>query len=277
MNSAHPDHEARLDHEAHLDYETLADLAEGILDDDHAASATEHLADCDECRERSAELADVSRLLAESPVPPMPAKLAARIDAAIAAESVSTATVASLQARRGRMHLRMLSAAAAAIVVVGGAVAVGRTAMDSPSTPSDVNARVPVHQERTDRSEGTSSPEAPGVASVAPKTAPLSSAKYRVTRTGTDYRDTTVGSQITDMLRRGDLPVTQPTEQLSACVDRIAGGRQPLLVDVADYDGEPATVIVLPTQNRSDLDVWVVGSKCSTKASDVLMRTRASR
>lgn len=263
---------------AHLDYEILADLAEGILDDDQAASATEHLADCEECRERSAELADVSRLLAESPVPPMPAKLAARIDAAIAAESVSTATVASLQARRGRRHLRMLSAAAAAIVVVGGAVAVGRTAMNSPSTPSEVNAQVPA-QENTDRSGRTSAGSAPGSESgMAPKAAPQSSdGAFRVTRTGTDYRDTTVGSQITAMLRRGDLPVTQLTERLSGCVDRIAAGRQPLLVDVADYDGEPATVIVVPAQNRSDLDVWVVGPECSTKASDVLMRTRASR
>jgi hypothetical protein len=64
---------------AHLDHRALADLAEGLLDDDHAASANAHLDDCAECRERSAEVADVSRILADIPVPPMPADLAARI------------------------------------------------------------------------------------------------------------------------------------------------------------------------------------------------------
>jgi hypothetical protein len=268
-----------LDHEAHLDYEMLADLAEGILDEDMAASATEHLADCGECRDRSAELADVSRLLAESAVPPMPEKLAARIDAAIAAESVSTATVASLQARRGRRHLRMLSAAAAAIVVVGGAVAVGRSAMESPSTPADAHNQIPA-QERTDRSTTGSAGAAPSERSgTAAKSAPQRlSGAYPIARTGTDYRDTTVGTQIIDTMRRGDLPVTQPTAQLSGCVQRVAAGRQPLLVDVAGYDGRPATVIVLPGgTGGSALDVWIVGSKCSVDTSDVIKRTSASR
>ncbi|GAA2119986.1 hypothetical protein [Actinomadura alba] len=263
---------------AHLDYEMLADLAEGIVNDDLAASATEHLADCEECRDRSAELADVSRLLAESAVPPMPEKLAARIDAAIAAESVSTATVASLQARRGRRHLRMLSAAAAAIVVVGGAVAVGRSAMESPSVPADAHNQIPA-QERTDRSTSSSAGASGEQSETAPKSAPQKlSGTYPVARTGTDYQDTTVGTQITDTLRRGDLPVTQPTGQLSACVQRVAAGKQPVLVDVAGYAGRPATVIVLPgSAGGSELDVWIVGSKCSVDTSDVIKHTSASR
>ncbi|MDX6433579.1 MAG: hypothetical protein QOE54_5945, partial [Streptosporangiaceae bacterium] len=57
---------------AHLDYETLADLAEGLLDDEQAASANDHLVDCDECQSRSADLADESQLLADAPVPPLP-------------------------------------------------------------------------------------------------------------------------------------------------------------------------------------------------------------
>src|SRR5205085_9575222 len=70
----------------HLDLDTLADLAEGLLDEDQAASAGEHLESCPQCRDLSAELADVSRILAEAPMPPLPAELAERLDAAIAAE-----------------------------------------------------------------------------------------------------------------------------------------------------------------------------------------------
>ena len=253
---------------AHLEYEILADLAEGLLDDDSAASATEHLADCDECRERSAELSDVSRLLAEAPVPPMPAELAARIDAAVAAESVSTATVASLQARRGRRHLRMLSAAAAAVVVVGGGTVAVRSAMNSSVTREAPRAAVPgPKQEHSDpRSSG-----------VVPNSA-FSNAKYHVTESGTDYRDKTLGTQVTGLVRRLNLPAARPgaPDRPMPCVHQVARGRDPLLVDVARYDGSPATVIVARTAaSGSAMDVWVVRD-CSGASADVVKHTQTS-
>jgi hypothetical protein len=257
---------------AHLDYETLADLAEGLLDDEPAASAAEHLADCDECRERSAELTEVSRLLAESPVPPMPAELAARIDAAVAAESMSTATVTSMQARRGRRHLRMLSAAAAAIVVVGGGAMVTRSVME-PSLSSNPSHRpsVPL-QEHQDRS-GDGSPST----RVAPNAAGQGPDAGVVAETGTDYRKDTLGPQVAAELKRDGRPVIQPLVALSECVARIAGGKTPLLVDAARYEGTPATVIALPGARSHDLDVWIVGPGCSARSTDVIRHVLTSR
>jgi hypothetical protein len=259
---------------AHLDYETLADLAEGLLDDEPAASAAEHLADCDECRERSAELAEVSRLLAESPVPPMPAELAARIDAAVAAESMSTATVTSMQARRDRRHLRMLSAAAAAIVVVGGGAMVTRSVME-PSLSSDHPSHRPSAplQEHQDRS-GDGSPST----RVAPDTAEHGpDAGYVVAGSGTDYRKNTLGHQVAAELKRDGRPVIQPPARLSECVARIAGGKTPLLVDAARYEGTPATVIALSGARSRDLDVWIVGPGCSARSTDVIGHVQSSR
>lgn len=138
---------------AHLDYDVLADLAEGLLEDDEAASVNAHLDTCADCRELSADLADVSRILAEAPVPSMPAELAERIDTAIAAESMHTATVVSLEQRRGRRHWRILSAAAAAVIVVGGGATVGKIALDG-ANGTDGAAQHPAQ----DRASGEAPP-----------------------------------------------------------------------------------------------------------------------
>jgi hypothetical protein len=258
---------------AHLDYEALADLAEGLLDDDLAASAAEHLADCGECRERSAELADVSRLLAETPVPPMPAELAARIDAALAAESVSTATVTSLQARRGQRNLRMLSAAAAAIVVVGGGVMVTRSVMDSSVGGGSSNAVTTQPVQEHTRSPGKSP-----TTLTAPRTAPNGSTdQYSITESGTDYRDGTLGAQVAAKLRQGEVSASRTDERLAGCVDALAEGRRPLLVDAAAYDGRPATIIAIQGAAQGQMDVWVVGSGCSAASRDVIKHVQMSR
>jgi hypothetical protein len=58
--------------------------------------------------------------------------------------------------------------------------------------------------------------------------------------------------------------------QLAGCVSRIAAGRSVLLVNVARFDGAPATVIVTAAQGKSAAQIWVVGASCSASASDVL-------
>ncbi|MET9396342.1 zf-HC2 domain-containing protein [Kitasatospora sp. NPDC002965] len=70
----------------HPSVDELADLAEGLVEPADAAGALRrHLADCAECRETADALAEVRTLLGAAEAPPVPADVAARIDAALAA------------------------------------------------------------------------------------------------------------------------------------------------------------------------------------------------
>ncbi|MFJ9693025.1 anti-sigma factor family protein [Kitasatospora sp. NPDC101183] len=77
--------------DAHPGVDDLADLAEGLVEPDEAAEALwRHLDGCDECRETVEALAEVRDLLGAVEAPPMPADVAARLDAALAAEAAAT-------------------------------------------------------------------------------------------------------------------------------------------------------------------------------------------
>lgn len=73
--------------DTHYDLETLAELAEGLLDDATAQQVRDHLAICDPCGEALADLAGVREVLAAMPVPAMPLGVALRVDKALAAEA----------------------------------------------------------------------------------------------------------------------------------------------------------------------------------------------
>ncbi|GAA1841937.1 anti-sigma factor family protein [Actinomadura bangladeshensis] len=248
---------------AHYDYDVLADLAEGLLEDDEAASVNAHLDTCAECRELSADLADVSRILAEAPVPSMPAELAERIDTAIAAESMHSATVVSMEQRRGRRHWRILSAAAAAVIVVGGGATVGTMALDGVSGDHG-QASTPA-QDNPDQSGSAHG--------VAPNAAPA--AAFTVASSGTDYRARTLGAQV-DRLLAGDREVKrasgEPSAQLKGCVNGVTRGLAPALVDNAKYEGRPATVIAVHGDQSGKWNIWVVGADCSARNQHVLKK-----
>ncbi len=61
--------------------------------------------------------------------------------------------------------------------------------------------------------------------------------------------------------------------QLAACVARITPpGQIALLVDLARYHSDPATVIVTAAGGSSSSQVWVVGPACSSSDSDIVAR-----
>ena len=248
---------------AHYDYEVLADLAEGLLEDDEAASVNAHLDSCAECRELSADLADVSRILAEAPVPSMPAELAERIDTAIAAESMHSATVVSMEQRRGRRHWRILSAAAAAVIVVGGGAMVGTMALDDVSGDHG-QASTPAQD----------NPDQSGAAhGVAPNAAPAGA--FTVARSGTDYRAGTLGAQVDRLLSDGQRLKSAsdaPSAQLKGCVTGVTRGLTPVLVDNAQYEGAPAIVIAVHGVGTGKWNIWVVGPTCSAQNQHVLKK-----
>ncbi len=248
---------------AHLDYDVLADLAEGLLEDDEAASVNAHLETCAECRDRSADLADVSRILAEAPAPTIPAELAERIDSAIAAESLNNATVVSMEQRRGRRHWRILSAAAAAVIVLGGGAAVGSIALDGASS-EDGSAAAPPKQD-------SSASHGVGPKAAAPSAGPV----FQVARSGTDYRSGDLGAQVTGVLEDTDRETTgaAPADaRLRSCVNVLTRGKAPVLVDRADYEGEPAYVIAAQADEPGRMNIWVVGTDCSADDPKILKR-----
>ncbi|MEV4251921.1 hypothetical protein AB0J52_01995 [Spirillospora sp. NPDC049652] len=253
----------------HLDYDTLADLAEGLLEDDRAASANAHLDTCAECRDRSADLADVSRILAEAPLPPMPAELAERIDSALAAESLHTATVVSLEQRRKQRHWRVLSAAAAAVVVLGGGTAVGTAILrGGGSHDGTVTNNVPP----------VSDPSGPKHTYVSGGAAPAPAGGYQIVSTGTDYRAASLGPQLKRAVgeHAGSQTLQGSQTAVQECVAAVAKTVRPVLVDQASYDGAPAVVIALPGPSSGRYDVWIVHPDCTPQNQRLISHTQVA-
>jgi hypothetical protein len=266
---------------AHYDHDTLADLAEGLLEEDRAASVAAHLDLCAECQERSADLADVSRILAEAPVPSMPAELASRIDSAIAAESLNSATVVSLERRRGRRPWRILSAAAATVVVLGGgALVAGQVLNGSGASDTASSAKPPMSDPEVRSEGGGSAPKDPSRSKMAEVPGAARGDRFEVSRSGTDYRAPTLGRQVNGALdantqqRSGG---TQPDQRMTGCVIGVTNGKNPTLVDSSTYEGTPATVIAAPGATLNTLDVWVVGPDCSAQNPSLLKHMTTPR
>ncbi|MDR0343145.1 MAG: zf-HC2 domain-containing protein [Nocardiopsaceae bacterium] len=79
----------------HPDPATLAEFREGILSGPDTARIRSHLAGCPGCASASDRLGDVTALLANAPVPPVPPEVAARIQAAIAVEATARSAAAA--------------------------------------------------------------------------------------------------------------------------------------------------------------------------------------
>lgn len=78
----------------HPEVSEISDLSEGLLSPSRAAEVRQHVAGCDLCSEVRDSLEEIRDLLGTMPTPePMPEDIAARIDAALAAEARPTAPV----------------------------------------------------------------------------------------------------------------------------------------------------------------------------------------
>ncbi|MFD3531444.1 zf-HC2 domain-containing protein [Streptomyces sp. NPDC058664] len=77
----------------HPDVSEISDLTEGLLSPSRAAAVRRHLDDCPLCADVRTSLEEIRGLLGTLPGPPrMPAEIAGRIDAALAAEALLNAT-----------------------------------------------------------------------------------------------------------------------------------------------------------------------------------------
>jgi len=75
--------------------------------------------------------------------------------------------------------------------------------------------------------------------------------------------------------KTGSSPANQPAASLPAvpaCVPHVTGGKRPLLVDLAKYQGRPATVIVIPGATSGTLQAFVVADPCTATTGRVLAK-----
>ncbi|MGW6566952.1 hypothetical protein [Streptomyces sp. NPDC054975] len=83
----------RADTAQHPDVSEISDLTEGLLSPSRTAAVRRHIEGCSLCADVRASLAEIRGLLGTLPGPPrMPAAIAGRIDAALAAEALLSAT-----------------------------------------------------------------------------------------------------------------------------------------------------------------------------------------
>lgn len=286
----------------HVSTENLARFRGGELSPARSARIAAHLRTCAQCRETSEALAQVPSLLASVEVPPMPAHLTARIESALAAESAHraasepdgvpehrrTARSAGGARRRPRRPvlampgLRVAAALAAAVVVVGGSVTLLTQLGTGASSGSGAGAAsAPSAQHRT----------AILGRRAAPGFTTYGGVHYQVGRhtavitpqySGTHYQSARLTQQVSHVLATGKgkmglaVPNVTPNSTatghsvLPGCVNRIAAGHTVQLVDIARYEGQRATIIVIARHGQVAAEVWVVGAACSATASDVL-------
>ncbi len=145
------------DRSAHPTAEQLAESADGLLPAPEEQTVTTHLLSCPDCAQTAADLATVPDLLARyaAPAGPMPASVAARLDAALAAAAAEApaeapaATVVPLAGRAGshgsrrwRLHGAVLQIAAALVVVAAvGALLVGALHLGGSGTSASTAAK----------------------------------------------------------------------------------------------------------------------------------------
>lgn len=276
----------------HPDLDTLADLQEGLLPPTPAAAVSDHLDQCPSCRTDFAALGEIPRQLAGAPdVGAMPDDLAGRLDEVLAAEpraaSVTITPLAAARRNRLTRDNRVLQAAAAAVVVLA-ATGIGISALQDRGGDMATADQA---------SAGNGSRE-------------LDEGSVPVLSTGTDYTQASVVAAVPRLLvadgpkRLVDPEAEAPTgassdtaasgyaarlsegPALSSCVIAITDDPDtpviemptPLVVDVAKFDGQAATVIVLPTAGEANrLDVYVVGPDCGPADAKVLHFARVPR
>jgi hypothetical protein len=263
-----------------LSLDQLAELDEGIAAD--AEALRRHLDGCAACRERAGQLNASRALLSTLPPEAMPADVADRIDAALAAEPAPPmtfgGTIVPTQSRRAWLRGPNVAAAAAgvAVLALGAALVVGHLG-DKSKPAAKTNASAP----RTG---------ALPLGAAAPS-------GLKQFQTGHDYTATTWKGYVTGLLIAAPPPFPTPPPKTSppatatstapasytrdelrdpalvyACAALLAGRPVlPIAIDYATYDAVPADILVLPgLQNPTgELDVYVIRSTCGGKASDI--------
>ena len=297
----------------HADAETLAAFREELLSRRKAARVSAHLAACSRCAGLDAQLTEVSALLTTATTPPMPDALTARIEAAIAAEAATRAAAAADGAvaagtggggtgprdgaarpsrrpggpRRSWLALRVAAVTAAVVVVAGGGYGVARLLSGSPSPETIAGSGAPAAKRAAPAPGVSTGLRAGGSQAAGGGSAPAD----RIVSSGTDYQPGHLKAQVSAALARfGGNAIVGPSPgpsgagrasgavlRMPACVWHVPGGKRPILVDKARWQGRPATVIVVPGATSRTLQALVIAGDCTAATSHVLATTTLPR
>jgi hypothetical protein len=289
----------------HVPIEDLAAYAAGDLDAAAAVPVEAHVVLCADCRADVEALRSVTASLNAAGSPPMPADVAARLDAALAAEAVPAqrapaGDVLPMAPRRKRPTWAGVAAVAAGVALVGGIA-------------------VPLLSGTGTRNDATTAAEGARDAASSAPTRRLSSglAYSRDTLTATLATALSGKAEVASSHDPGAPPVAAPSPlsgadsgtasrgpglsggstfalqtdagRLAACISELVGatpvaGRTPLVMDFGTFERRPAMVLVFPsvmTDGRlraNRVDVFVVGAGCGVeKGGDVLDFQRIPR
>jgi hypothetical protein len=294
-------------HARHASADELASLAVGELRTRKAARIESHLTTCEHCTQLRQALDGIPTVLASAHYPPMPATVSIRIEAAIRVEATQRlATMPATEAGRGdlparhrrpavqrRWHLPGFSVPATRLVAAGGALAL--VAFGSYELASHTGNSATTAQS-AGSAAGPAQPMNLGPAIT--YGGPGAQHTIQAVQQNTDYVPDHLASQVSAAVRTAQarhMSTAQPSlgasaypraqagasasigapspgtaGRLSGCINFVAPGRVLLMVDLARYQGAPATIIVAARAATSPAEVWVVGSSCSPVNKDVL-------
>jgi hypothetical protein len=280
----------------HLSAAALARFREGDLSQRRAARVSAHLSRCARCTDLSAELAGITTLLASTPAPPMPDRLATRIQDTLAAEAARRVALdpGTEPGRRdlpgrGRpprrrlpvlsspVAVRALAAAGATAVLAGGGYLVFSQNAASNSARGTAASRAAAGTGAGEHHAGLN--HVMGQPAMIHLHRHHGQASIVPVASGVNYQPATLTAQVTAALSQAKSAATarnrsqlgtMTVSALQGCLDRIAPRGRVLLVDVARYRGREATVIVVAPEAAAPRQVWVVGPACSASSSDVL-------
>ncbi|MCX2179159.1 hypothetical protein KV205_01240 [Streptomyces sp. SKN60] len=265
----------------HPDVSEISDLTEGLLPPTRSAAVRQHLGGCPLCADVRDSLEEIRGLLGTLPGPPrMPAEIAGRIDAALAAEALLSATAPDTEARVSRetSPARTSPSAAAGgrpaghpsatrgpgrprtarrrrVAVLGtvfGVAALGLGVFFVQSTP-DSTADRSVSAASASRFDGQ-----PVATTVRTLLAPNGTFKAP--------QDQNAAPKSMSAESGGDAQHRALPSALPACVKAGTGRTEPVLAfRQGDYQGTPAYLVVLPdSADSTRVQAYVVDAGCAS-------------
>ncbi len=267
----------------HLPVEELAAYAAGELDAVAAVPVEAHVVLCAECRADVAALRRTAAALADVAPVTMPADVAARLDAAVAAERAAVpvaplGTVLPMR-RRSPYAAVVASAAALALIVVAGLGVLRSQGERKDSGLAGAGAGGRGRQVLTSGFEYTRA----NLAGTVPVFLRGGTPEELALTSDSARNSADVGAPTSDRALVPKLEAADPLARLQGagleeCLTALrADGPAvaPLLLDYARWHGEPALVVVFPRVVGSSpapdqVDVFVVGPACGADDAIVL-------
>uniref|UniRef100_A0AAU2V6L0 Zinc-finger domain-containing protein n=1 Tax=Streptomyces sp. NBC_00003 TaxID=2903608 RepID=A0AAU2V6L0_9ACTN len=289
----------------HPDVSEISELTEGLLPPSRTADVRRHLEDCPLCADVRASLEEIRDLLGTLPGPQrMPADVAGRIDAALAAEALLNATAPADDPARETTHVSRETAAVETEPASDPAPLSAAPSADRPAGHSRA-ATGPGRAAKTRRRRAAVLSAVLGAAAIGAGIffvqngqSPPSSSRADHTTSGTPvpggtvYSSGTLEGRVQSLLaaQRGQTAQTAPSAKIApstknapsdenssdslrsaasvpSCVQAGTGrpSQPPLAAEQGTYEGAKVYLVVLPDQaNPANVEAYIVDAACES-------------